>query len=62
MVSKKSKSQVDRQQSRDIRALKRMMPTQKEVVIVSNSSSPSQTGDIYAVEPAALNDQKILFR
>lgn len=62
MVSKKSKSQIDRQQSRDIRALKRMMPTQKQVIVVSNSSSPSQNGDIYAVEPAALNDQKVLFR
>lgn len=57
-----SKSTVDKQQSKDIAMLKRMLPTQKEVVENNYTGLPLNTGEITRLTPTALDTEKILVR
>jgi len=63
MAVKKQKSKVDKQQSKDIRMLKRMIPVQREVVNSTNSTiAQAATPVIMRFTPVGLDDQKLLIR
>ena len=63
MVSKnRSKSKVDKQQSKDIAMLKRMIPTQKEVVQTNFAGTLTSGGTIQRLTPLSLDSEKIAIR
>ena len=53
------KSAVDKQQQKDINLLKRLIPTQREIVETANSSTPVNTGTINRLYPSTLDSEKI---
>ena len=53
------KSAVDKQQQKDINLLKRLIPTQREIVETANSSTPVNTGVINRLYPSTLDSEKI---
>lgn len=58
-----SKSKVDKQQSKDIRMLKRLIPVQREVVTVTNTTVATGAAPVIVrLTPSALDDQKMLIR
>lgn len=56
-----AKTKVDKQQSKDIRMLKRALPTQREVVEVNDSTIALSTAPVITrLSPVTLDNQKLL--
>lgn len=53
------RSAVDKQQQKDINLLKRLIPTQRNVVETAVTQTPVNTGTINRMYPSTLDDEKI---